>query len=207
MKVAVLLTGLIREGIDLLQNNYNCFIKDINPDIYIHSYECDNKNKILDFYKPIKYVFENIEKVNTDYNFEKYGKDRYYPETRLDNCLHMWRKRKEGYNLIENSYDKIIIFRFDSYGIKSIKEYLTMEGLCIPKGGDWRGGLFDICAFADKESMSYYCSLFDKIDEYYDNHVDFHPESLLKYHIFNSPDITLQRFDMPVMLRGGQINP
>jgi hypothetical protein len=200
MKIAVCITGQIREGLKFLDNIYNFCIKDLSPDVYLHTYEGDEINTILDFYKPKKYVLEN-----PDHNYLKIDTCKYvYKDNgcKPSNTLNMWRKRKQVYELIgEELYDTILITRFDAYGHTSITPHLDTDKLCIPFRGNYHRGIFDLCAWGKPDYIKYYCSLYDKIDEYYENKVWFHPETILKHHLVQRPDIQIERVYVPFTLR------
>ena len=52
----------------------------------------------------------------------------------------------------------------------------------IPSGYDYFSGVNDRIVYGDVQSMIYYCSLIDHLDEYHVQNVMLHPESLLGHH-------------------------
>jgi hypothetical protein len=199
MRVAVCLSGQIRNGLEYLDNIFNFCIKDINPDIYIHSYECDGKDKIINFYNPKKSIFEDIN-VQIPHNIQKYTNKA--GEANPHNTINMWRKRKLAFDMLDGEYDRVLITRLDSYSEMSIKNFLYSENLCIPFKGDFYGGIFDLCAWGKMDDMMYYCNLYDNIDSYYEEGVWFHPETLLKHHIEKNKNIQIDRVPINFILRG-----
>ena len=203
MKVAVLISGHLRCGLDNFDKNLNFYIKDINPDIYVHTYDNQDNDSLVKLYNPVEMVVEsdNINYLSEEvsdyskYMFNQAG------ETNIFNTLNMWRKRYEVSKLVNKTYDRVFYTRFDCYSLKSIKEFLINDGLIVPQGGDYRGGLLDLCALGSQEIMNYYCSLYTKVNEYFYSGTRFHPETMLRRHIENK-SIPITRIDMEVMLKG-----
>lgn len=213
-KVAVCIAGQAqelgkRDAISHLNDVFNFCIKDINPDVYIHTYECNEKNKIIDFYKPKKYIFED----NSVYmdpvlaldicDVSKYK--NHHIHTMVFNFFAGWRKKKLVFDMLDQQYDVVLITRFDSYGKVSIADYLSVKEsvIRIPCGGDYEGGLNDLCAWGRQNEMKYYCSLYDNIDYHYNNGKMIHAESFLRYHLDANKDISVERVLLPMALRGG----
>jgi hypothetical protein len=119
MKVALLLTGLprkIQEGYDKCWKH---IIDDYETDVYLHFWEDEEYEKVLEIYNPKKYVkqlpfkFTNykkgIESPNDDMSrpLEQYdvaGNFRGFP------MFYSW---QVGYNLIDGNYECIIRSRYD----------------------------------------------------------------------------------------------
>lgn len=200
MKIAVLLSGQIRDGVEVFDGVRNFIFNNLSSDVYIHSYNCEKSKQILNLYNPKKYVLENQEEVQLGKDTSKYT--RKAGETNVFNCLSMWRKRKLNFELIDDSYDMVFVSRFDCYGNNlPLRDFLKKETLNIPMGGDYRGGIFDLMAWGSYEDMKYYTSLYDKIDDYYDNGVLFHPEFLLGHHLKQNPSIKINRVPVKITLR------
>ena len=87
-------------------------------------------------------------------------------------------------------YDIVIKYRADILP-DDVMDILDVEAgyLYIPEGRDWvmdsrYGALNDLIAYGDTEVMKVYSSLYRYLEEYLVNeHVIFHPESLLYYHL------------------------
>jgi hypothetical protein len=205
VKTAILLSGEIRNGIDIFNNLKMFFFDYIDCDVYIHSYQCEHSDKILNLYKPKKCVFEDQKSINLNKDLEKYTNKA--GETNVLNCFSMWRKRKLVFELIDNFYDVVYVSRLDCYGNKPLKEFLNKEELNIPYGGDY-GGVLDLMAWGSLEDIKYYTSLFEKIDEYYNDGkgVRFHPETLLAHHLKQNPSIKINRVPLKITLRGRVFN-
>jgi len=201
MKCAVLLSGEIRDGLKYLDQNFNFFMKNNNIDVHIHSYRCEEEDEIIKYYKPKYAVFEP-KKNYINQNIIDVVSSNKAGETIPSNVLHMWRKRKEVFKLIEKyQYDKIFITRFDCFGDKNISEYFDKTSLVIPQGGDFRGGIFDLCCLGSYDQIKYYCDLYDFAEVYAKEGCLFHPETMLKYHLEKNIDITIERVPINVYLR------
>ena len=199
MKVAALISGQIRDGVSVFEGVKNFLLNDINPDVYIHSYNCDQSKQIIELYNPKKYILEDQNKNNLEKDTSKYTNKA--PETNVYNCLNMWRKRKLNFEALDGCYDIIFVSRFDSYICEaSLKDYLFKDSLNIPERGDC-GGINDLMAWGSYEDMKYYTSLYDKIDEYYNRGVRFHPETLLSFHLRQNSSLKLNRVSVKVKLR------
>lgn len=206
MKVAVLLSGQIRDGIEVFDGVKNFLLTDLSPDVYIHSYNCEKSEQILNLYNPKKYVLENQKEVDLGKDPSKYTHKA--GETNVSNCLNMWRKRKLNFELIANDYDIVYVSRLDCYCNNTpLKDFLIQETLNIPERGNF-GGILDIMAWGSYENMKYYTSLYDKIDDYYnDGHgVRFHPETLLAHHLRQNPSIKINRVPVKITLRNHVFN-
>lgn len=206
MKVAVLLSGQMRDGIEVFDGVKNFLLTDLSPDVYIHSYNCEKSEQLLNIYNPKKYVLENQEEVNLGKDPLKYTHKA--GETNISNCLNMWRKRKLNFELIDNDPDIVYVSRLDCYANNTLlKNFLIQETLNIPEKGDF-GGILDIMAWGSYENMKYYTSLYDKIDDYYHdgNGVRFHPETLLAHHLSQNTSIKINRVPVKITLRNQIFN-
>lgn len=218
MKFAVLISGHVRNGLDYFQQNYNFFIKDLNPDIYIHSYKCPEMDDIIKLYKPKVAVFED-EKTSsivtlseeladiTMHWLKRYGDA--HPVKTIFSIVNMWRKRKLCYDLLKTDYDKILLTRFELYSTTPIHSFLNETNLCIPIGGDYPNqfytcaGICDMMALGPPDKIKNYCMMYDKLSEYIlKDNVIIHPETLLKYHL---QDEQIKRIPLEFYLRGKSI--
>jgi hypothetical protein len=147
MKVALLLTGLPRK----VQEGYNHYWKNIvenyDTDVYLHFWEDEEYEKVLDVYNPIKFIKEIPFKF-TEYRYGVISPndDMSRPLEQYDvagnfRALPMFYSWQTGYNLIEGEYDCIIRSRFDLGTPNPIK----LENLDLTKintsGMHWPGHL------------------------------------------------------------------
>lgn len=101
---------------------------------------------------------------------------------------------------IENNliFDKVIRMRFDSdFEGKELHLNNIPDGINIPEGEDWCGGINDQFALGSSFAMNLYSDFYNYIDKI--NNVPYHPETLfLKY--FQMRDIKINRIDFPVRI-------
>jgi hypothetical protein len=107
-------------------------------------------------------------------------------ETSIINTLNQWRNRRDAFGLYGLDDKKTIVIARTDINL-SAKVNFTIEPnvVYIPEGQDY-GGLNDQFAFGDYAAMKYYCSMYDRIDEYWNAGCKFHPETLLAYHLRNT---------------------
>lgn len=186
MKVALVLTGFMRQW-KTAYTKYKKFIIDkYNPDIFISSYtysqdtlndvlvEIDAK-EILDYYKPTNYLFREIETCPDDFIYKEnhYGK---LGKIWLERQRRGWYTNKLSLNLLNvEEYDVIIKARPEN-PVKNLT--LTDKNLVIPA---WKvhpgpcgpeNSLFDRFAYGNSECMKKYLSLYDFMQEMYNNNID-----------------------------------
>ena len=151
MKVALLLTGLPRK----IEEGYNSFWKNIienyDTDIYLHYWEDEEYQKVLEIYNPKKYIQEKPFKF-TEY---KIGINSFFadgvtpddmsrplPQYDVAGCFRgfpMFYSWQNGYNLIEGDYDCVIRSRYDLGTHNPIKlENLDLSKINI-SNSHWSG--------------------------------------------------------------------
>jgi hypothetical protein len=119
MKVALLLTGLPRKVQEGYDKCWKHIIENYDTDVYLHFWEDEKYEKVLEVYNPKKYIcqkpfkfteYKKNTKCLNDNNrvyFEKYdvfGNEKTLP------MMYGW---QSGYNLIDTDYDCIIRSRYD----------------------------------------------------------------------------------------------
>jgi hypothetical protein len=122
------------------------------------------------------------------------------PETDCLGVFFQWRTVKLAFQLLTKyHYDVILKTRYDIKYTNPLKiDTFDPARLNVPVRGDWRGGLFDMLAFASKPIMENYCSLYDKINSYVVSGIPCHSELLNRH---NNRNIPVNRFDYTVLLR------
>jgi len=217
MRTALLLSGHFRDAnscfpyikekiLDLY--DADVFISTWNPEGDFENYipvptrNLENSytfDQIIKAYKPkmIKSEDLNSPKIQTliarDWDLDTFGPMN--GEFNTVSIFCMWYKITSAFHLMEEyesecnfKYDFIIKGRFDLkiYDHLQIKENTNYVN--IPCGFDWRGGYNDLIAWGSREAMIYYGSLLLKMEQYVKSDgVFFHPETLLKHHLLNSP--------------------
>ena len=231
MKIALLLTGQFRNIAETYPHIKGRILDRFNPDVFISTWNPSDKIKnslrsetidildslnsqeVLDIFNPKKYSSDDF---NSPFIQEKITRANLYidktPSTGEINAISvfsMWYKIQDCLNLMvdyENKfsikYDYIIKCRFDLKFHNSLPLPKNDSDIIIPPGYDWRDGINDLFAFGSRESMIYYCSMFNFLEKYIsEDDVLFHPETILKHHLNISP-FKISRPDIRISLRG-----
>ena len=132
MKVALLLTGLPRKVQEGYEQYWKNIIENYDTDVYLHFWEDEQYEKVLEVYSPKKYICEK------PLDFTEYKKtilslndNVKYEWKQVDSfrVLPMFYGWQSGYQLIEGEYDCIIRSRYDMGSSNSIK----LENLDLSK--------------------------------------------------------------------------
>lgn len=150
MKVALLLTGLPRKVEEGYEHYWKNIVKNYDTDVYLHFWEDEEYEKVLQVYNPTKFVKEKPFKF-TEYRYGVVSPndDMSRPLEQYDvagnfRALPMFHSWQKGYGLIEGEYDCIIRSRYDLGSPNPIK----LENLDLTKintsGAHWPGAaIFD----------------------------------------------------------------
>ena len=205
MKIALLLSGDLRDFAKRFSSLYENILEPLSPDVYLSSYETDDAESVIEKLKPKKYYLE--ENNSFSVNEEIFLKDQpkhfdYIPKP--INCVYMWRKIKQCFDLVSEHYDLIIRTRPDCHYTEKLDiNKMSHEKINIPDGGDYEGGYFDMLSVANTPNMKVYCNLYDNILTYRKVGVPLHSEIMLRMHL---RDMDINRFEFPVFLRDSQFN-
>lgn len=122
MKVALLLTGLPRKVQEGYTHYWKNIVENYDTDVYLHFWEDEEYEKVLEVYNPKKFIKE------IPFKFTEYrcgvvspNDDMSRPIEQYDvagnfRALPMFYSWQTGYNLIEDEYDCIIRSRYDIAG-------------------------------------------------------------------------------------------
>lgn len=209
MKIALLSSGFSNQKtLDYFENNKELLIDVLNPDIYFSSYNDAFVKQAAQSYRMKKLDIENIKDIP---NFESHESkvQKKHASTNFSNTMHMWRKRKRVFDIVEKSYD-IYIFsrldiRFERKFDLSILNRNLLNAILVPEGGDYENGLNDLFVIGNYDSIKIYCSLFDYILDYCNEGCNFHPEKLLRYHI-EKFGLQIERFPFRMWINTGWYN-
>jgi hypothetical protein len=146
-------------------------------------------------------MMENIPTRALDYT------GRVRTETSIRKLFLMWHKihgcnqlRKRYEEQAGIKYDRVIRFRFE-LRLDSFPIIVPELNTCyIPQGGDF-GGVNDMIAIGDSDTMDKYCSAFKMLREYDRDNKPIHCESLVKYHL-EQQQVNVVRFPILGYLRG-----
>jgi len=209
MKVAIVMAGYPRS----FENTSKLFFQNVTfgdwpaPDFFLHFFDGESNNKVLDTYKPVDWICEK----EVDLEYTK-GKDRYIANkcinighfhdptvTHYKNRIYsQFRNLGMCFSLIPKyKYDVVFKFRYD-FLIKNKFDFskLDMSFFNIPSGEDHWGGLNDRACISSYSNMSIYFDFYKHM-EYLNTHTVFHPESLLKSYLCNHLKLSdsIKRFD------------
>lgn len=189
MKIAICLSGQLRNYKETFPYFKSFIIDDLSPDIFIYTDKYDSEIERL--YKP-KYFEFNTNIINNNLGYKNI-----HPSTNNISLLNQFYKISECNKLKckyedENKfkYDLVIRCRLDSFFIRKFKkEELELEDnqIIVPWGWDFKSvsehAETDIFALGKSEAMDKYSSVFDNLDKY-KNDIIFHPESIIGYNLF-----------------------
>jgi hypothetical protein len=221
MKVALVLTGYMRNW----DFNFPYIKKEIidsyNPDIFISSYtyskfywhsdpESVDIKKIIETYKPKNYIFREQETC-PKFNFKENGRERIGREYSIQQ-LQGWHTNYLSLELFDpKNYDIIIKLRTDialkDFEIDSSLKLVIPGWKIHPGPCDPNDALVDYFAYGNSEYMKKYFELYSKIQEMYDDDLaDISlGETLLKDYVDNYIGLENVHFDLKTdwNLRGG----
>jgi hypothetical protein len=201
MKIAICISGATRfphEGFSSLES---MILRNNNCDIYIHSYEGPEASELIKIANPKKFLLEDINKKII--SISQYAQINKAKETNVENMYMMYWNIYKCMALVNDSYDFIIRTRSDLIYSSPINFVgADPKTIYIPFGGDWRGGLFDMFAAGGPDRMLYYSSLFQHLNEYAEQGIFAHPETMLRHHLlFGRQDsIPVHRFPWGISL-------
>ena len=179
MKIALCFCGQARsfkKGFEYYRAN---LLSD-NVDVYIHSWNFDGQQELLDLYKPKQYKFEEPPSTNADQIYTNTPNAvRHPPRFTYYMLYSMYNVSK----LIEGEYDWVIKARTDyALNVKIPFDQLDNSKLYIPNcrmvpERDFGNDQF---AFSSQSNMMNYMSTFNHIDEYYNSGQQFIGENMMQ---------------------------
>ena len=186
MKVALVLTGYMRQWKSTYTKYKKFIIDEYNPDIFISSYTYSqntlndklveiNTKEVIDYYKPINYLFRESETCPDEFIYKenKYGK---LGKNWIERQRRGWYTNKLSLSLFDIKNYNIIIKAIPENPVKNLT--LTDKNLVIPA---WKvhpgpcgpeNSLFDRFAYGNSECMKKYLSLYYFMQEMYNNNID-----------------------------------
>jgi hypothetical protein len=209
MKVALLLTGHMRNYEKAYENLKANLLDHHDVDIFLHSwsnrgnvvakYTSDEKEEIepldvVNLYKPVRYLFEHPDKVHPNINYQQ---NSVVP---VKNIINMYRKIYLAGELLrewDEEYDIVLRFRADLH----LKQPLNLDEFKINDNNIYVRDLTnnqanDHYCIGSVNSVLVYCSLYSLIDAYYmpgrqpgeieNDGCALHAETLLRYHLEHS---------------------
>ena len=203
MKIAVCLSGMLRNFENTFPRFKKFIIDEYQPDIFFSGYPNSSgikycENKLTELYHPKKICIQEytdqLRKKICD-NEQKYSAR---PETKINNFLSQLYNIKTCDNLRQQyeqenkfKYDIVIRSRIDVFYFKrfELKE-LQMANfgyVLIPTEWDFKSvdimAVSDSFAMTNSNNMTKYSSLYGMFDQYYNSGVPLHPETMFGTHI------------------------
>lgn len=189
MRVAICLSGQLRNFKETFPYFKSFIIDDLSPDIFIYTDEYDVEIEKL--YIPKYFEFNtNIIKNNLDYRHINSSTNeisllnQFY---KISECNKLKCKYENENNF---KYDLVIRCRFDSFFTRKFKKdelHIEDNQIIVPWGWDFKCvseyAVTDIFALGRSDTMDKYSSVFDNLDKY-KNDIIFHPESIMGYNLF-----------------------
>jgi len=199
MKVAVILSGEVRNFDECYSSLESNILNYNDCNIFFHAYEEERVTEAVKLFNPKKTIIDL-----KDQNVSKISDDCFYnkpPETDPTAVFAMWKNIKKSFDIIEGNYDFVLKTRYDVKYCSPLKlNEFDPKSLWIPQGGDWRDGMFDMLCFSSYENMKHYCYLYDSLNRYSSLGVPCHSEIMLRHHM-SSFSSMVNRFDYTILLR------
>lgn len=195
MKVALVLTGYMRDWEPQYRVYKKNIIEEYNPDIFIssytysqatinHDYENIDVEKVLDCYKPKNFIFRESESCPNSFEYESsnYG---VLGKEWIERQRRGWYTNKLSLTLFDaDDYDIIIKARPEN----PVKNFSIIDkNLIIPAWKVHPGpcnpneSLFDRFAYGKNEYMKKYLNLYDYLQEMYNNRIDISLGEILMF--------------------------
>lgn len=199
MKIAIILSGQLR-NFDECYASFKTNILDHNVcDIYLQTYISEDYGRAIQLYQPFKTI---LEQPDQDFTVAELCKCSIHNGAN-GSMYWMHKNNKSVFSIVKkNWYDCVVRTRYDvTYSAPIEFNKFDMDNINIPAGGNWLGGINDLFVFSSYDNMSKYCNLIDYINEYVNNGVMCHAETLLKYHLVSN-SLNINRFEFELILRG-----
>ena len=229
IKTALQISGQIRDAKNCFESVKTHILDKFNPDVFIDTWKPSNRimdhrgayipndmtiDEVIEGYNPKVIQVEDFDtplmKHIAEFPYQRLNAyDGTFPwETKFQNVFYMYYKvwkanihKCSHENLNAIKYDRVIKSRFDLKFDEFPDIIPEKNTVYVPSGWDCRGGLSDLLAIADSETINKYCRLFECLKTYHDNGITLHPESVLRKHL-EFQGIKIERFNLKYYLRG-----
>ena len=133
--------------------------------------------------------------------------------TSYDRTYSMFYHIKKAFDLVTNyqtvnnmTFDCILFYRADIDNFDTLAiNHPEKRSVYIPEGND-HGGISDLCAYGDYDTMNKYCNVINSIEHICKSqHVKFHPETILHKHLLNN-SLNIIRFPYNFVLHPSRKN-
>lgn len=189
MKVALLLTGNLRNYKDTYSGMKHYLLDELKPDVFFYGEENKEgvEQNIKDFtemYKPVSFkinprsYYENIQ-------YKHHIKNTHYSFYNVKKCNDLRLEYQKQHNI---KYDVVIRCRLDNFWFRKISDFELEKSkteLVIPKEWCFKEvhplALSDIFAIGNDEMMTVYSQLIDCMYDYYKDR--YNAETLIGLHV------------------------
>lgn len=215
MKVALLLSGQIRDGVDIYEFFYKNFLCHYDVDVFISVWDDENLNEFIKIYNPVSVEVEKYTDLfkNSFYNKTIEFLPKLETNANLISLTSMWCKTKSVGELkikyeeiTKTKYDVVVKTRPDL----KLEERITFDGIkdntvYIPYGWNWSGGINDLLVYGDSNSVKKYCFLFDELVYLLKELDTINPEKVLQRYLRTKTNLKIKRPIIDMSLRNCNI--
>jgi len=188
-KIAVCMSGMIRNYHHTFDRFKKYIIEPLNPDIFVYTHGRTDKDEdfLVSNYKPIKYLIhrglppEAISRINRsgqNYNLTS----QFF---NINECNKLKKQFEDEHSF---KYDLVMRVRFDAFFNNYFSEEqlnIAISKILVPWGWSFTEishfAKPDIFAMSSSSNMDTYSSLYDRLNDY--NECKYHPESLVGYNL------------------------
>lgn len=221
MRVAVILSGQIRNARYCFPSVDKFILQKYSPDVFIETWYPDSEivswsdgiqkdtltiNEVIKMYQPKCISIEDF-KGEISRCIDEITKEIPVHGNRPNNVYSMYYKIYKSFLQLsnftqsnQNYYDYIIRLRFDlEFETFPDLNELNSDQINIPIGSDWLNGVNDLLAIGNYANIKKYCELFLKFSDYTKMGISTHPETLLRTHL-ELENLSVNRFPLKYYL-------
>lgn len=201
MRIALCISGKLRNSLFCFPTIYRNFILNYNTDVFMHVWEYNQQ--VFDVYQPTQLLIENENEVlsNTKSKLRLAHNIKINPYSNMDNNILMYYGIEKCISMVDSKYDAIIRLRPDLYFTNIIELTNIIDDLKnkkydlqIPNIRYNHTGINDQIAIGNYHNMKLYSKVFSNINNIVNSTKYWHPESILTSHI-NNLNIKVNQMD------------
>lgn len=172
MTNTIIYSGLLRSW-EQVKENHEKNLWEEGDEVIFHTNESpnwDKKHKFIKLYEQIK-------------EFPPAVLTNHAPETQggyILNALNQWRNRQIAFSQVLHNTPIYVMSRTDIKLSEKLHFEIGKGKIYIPVGNDYREGINDQFAYGGYLEMRQYCGLYDNWMKFFNEGLQFHPETYLK---------------------------
>ena len=187
MRIALCFSGQPRS----FRKGYEYYARNLldkhDVDVFIHTWECDDSEDVIKWYKPVAHRIEQQLPASIDSKYTHTPNAEKWPPRFTVSALYSTFQScllKINREVLTRQYDWVIKTRFDfALPISIPFEHLQKQRVYMPPCrtkafGDWLGN--DQFAIGDSDTMNVYMSTYLRMDRYYNSRVEMIGEEMLR---------------------------